>query len=398
MSNTNINHTELTRREQYYGSKKLTQEVRKLDERYEQSEDVRLSIIAAVCWEIGTLPCGANFTDMSTDERIAFIKGNESLYLANFDDLIDLLTASIAEGDTESQKRKWAINGLKRTLGILAPLPGQAPETRPAIRLTGVDVLDGILIKIEPVDWERHCTDDHPSSREVYIVQSIVRILETATEAGCPIVYKDGATYCYTGTHYRAINKSELRMGLINAACRCGVPYNIAKNRFFIKNLTEQFDIDTELQGNITEPDIAFINLRNGTLFFDKGGYRFEQHTSKHFIRYSYQIDEDSGESLDVSIEESPKDDPPAPRCPYCVHFRPETYPTQGLCAKEYCQQNLRCQDYEIAADKFPGCQKCTHYEPETYSTKGICGKGKSQQDKPCKEYEPAKTEPPPLF
>ena len=35
------------------------------------------------------------------------------------------------------------------------------------------------------------------------------------------------------------------------------------------------------------------------------------------------------------------------PICPNCVHHRPETYPTQGLCAKEYCQMDLQCHDFK---------------------------------------------------
>jgi putative DNA primase/helicase len=43
---------------------------------------------------------------------------------------------------------------------------------------------------------------------------------------------------------------------------------------------------------------------------------------------------------------------PPVPaevRCPNCVHHRPNTYPTQGLCGEGYCQQDLPCHDYKIA-------------------------------------------------
>ena len=110
----------LTRKEQYYGSRELAQKVRSLDERYEQSESVRLQVIESVCLKIGPLPSGANFGAMTKEERLTFIKGNESLFLAKFDDLVDLLVR-VADGNTQSQKREWAIGFLEQQINVLNP-------------------------------------------------------------------------------------------------------------------------------------------------------------------------------------------------------------------------------------------------------------------------------------
>ena len=292
MTTRNVNA--LTRKEQFYGSRELTQKVRKLDVRYDKSEDVRLPVIASVCLEIGTLPGGANFAAMTNDERLAFIKNNESLLLARFDDLMDLLINSVAEGKTLLQKQKWAIDFLEKQINILDPQQNTAITGSDSLRIrisTGVDILDSILAKIEPVEWSQYCTTGRndevkPPSEKVYILRTCERILETATKNESPIVFKQGQFYVFTGTHYKAIAELELQNFLSEAAICCGMPRDVAIYHRFLDSLTKQFYINAGRGTTAAEPDTAFINLMNGTLFFDKKGHRFEKHTPGRFIRY----------------------------------------------------------------------------------------------------------------
>jgi len=222
MAKKNVN-VELTRKEQYYGSRKLTQEVRKLEERFDKSEDVRVPVIASVCLEVESLPGGANFATMTADEQIAFIKNNDSLFCANFDDLIELL-ATVAEGKTLFQKKKWAIEFLERQINVLDPLPGEPVVQHKKVN-TGVAVLDSILTKIKRVNWRAFANEKSGEVSETnYILRTVERTLETASTASHPIVDKNGSIYCYTGTHYRVIEVSELRNFLIESAIRCGIP------------------------------------------------------------------------------------------------------------------------------------------------------------------------------
>ena len=170
------------------------------------------------------------------------------------------------------------------------------PESAITHRDTGVAILDSILAKIEPVDWSNFCTtgrndEKKPPSEKVYILRTIERILETATGAGTPIVDKQKQIYCFTGTHYRAIADSELQNFLIESAIRCGVPNDTAIYQLFVERLTRQFYINASRTSDTAEPDTAFINLKNGTLFFDKGRHRFEPHTPERFIRYVLDFD-----------------------------------------------------------------------------------------------------------
>ena len=169
-----------------------------------------------------------------------------------------------------------------------------APENKSAITPTGVDVLDRILAKFEPVDWNQYCTagrndEIKPPSERDYILRTCERILATASET--PIVNKQESIYCYTGTHYRIIADSELRNFLIEAALRCGVPNDTAIYQFFVEKLTRQFYINAGRVNTAAEPDTAFINLINGTLFFGKTGHQFEKHTPDRFIRYVLDFD-----------------------------------------------------------------------------------------------------------
>ena len=160
-----------------------------------------------------------------------------------------------------------------------------SPQNEDLARIsTGVDILDSILEKIKPIDW------DEPSERD-YILRTVERILETATENGTPVTNYQEKIYCYTGTHYREIADAELRNFLIEGTLCCGVPHDVAIYQFFVAKLTRQFFINAGRVNKVAEPNTAFINLQNGTLFFDKTGHRFEGHTPRYFIRYVLEFD-----------------------------------------------------------------------------------------------------------
>jgi putative DNA primase/helicase len=83
------------------------------------------------------------------------------------------------------------------------------------------------------------------------------------------------------------VNKLELQNFLIEAAVRCGVPKDIAEYQTFVEKVIKQFGIGSARNNSsVPEPDTPYINLKNGTLFFDKEGHRFEVHSYKQFIRY----------------------------------------------------------------------------------------------------------------
>ena len=98
----------------------------------------------------------------------------------------------------------------------------------------------------------------------------------------------------FTGTHCQQVNEMTLKKFLIEAAVLCGVPADDAIYQFFVKKMFEQFLINSARHNSgTTEPDTPYINLQNGTLFFDKKGHCFEVHSSQRFIRYCLQFDYD---------------------------------------------------------------------------------------------------------
>ena len=172
------------------------------------------------------------------------------------------------------------------------------PQTAPIISC-GVDVLDNILTKIEPIDWSQYKTtgsngETKPPSEKVYLLRTVDQILYTAKREGTPIVNHVDRIYHYATTHYDPVNEMALQNFLIEAAVRCGVRPYTAMYQTFVEKLIKQFMINSARRNsNIAVPDTSYINLRNGTLFFSKKGHRFETHSHQRFIRYRLHFDYD---------------------------------------------------------------------------------------------------------
>ena len=162
----------------------------------------------------------------------------------------------------------------------------------PPLVSCGVAPLDSILVKIPLVNWEpfetvgRNGEIKPPSDRD-YILRTCEQILRTADKAVIPLVNHKGVIYYSTGTHYKLVNELELKNFLIEGAIRCDVPSDVAVYQFFVEKIFKQFLINSARHNSgVSESDVPFINLQNGTLFFDKQGHRFETHSPKRFIRY----------------------------------------------------------------------------------------------------------------
>jgi putative DNA primase/helicase len=98
----------------------------------------------------------------------------------------------------------------------------------------------------------------------------------------------------FTGTHYQQVNEIVLRNFLIESAVQCGVPNDIAEYQVFVEKIFKQFLINSSRHNSgVSEPDTTYINLQNGTLFFDRDGLRFEKHLPQRFIRYCLDFDYD---------------------------------------------------------------------------------------------------------
>jgi len=182
-----------------------------------------------------------------------------------------------------SQQAQTAVDKPVETTSADAATKPRKPRT--VVRCY-VDVLDQILTKIKPVDWHQlKSVLENIEDRQAF--HTIERILKTVDADNAPIVNHVSAIHCYNGKHYVMIDETKLMCFLIEAARQCGVPKDRAMYQTFVRKITKQILINPAWRyGGISAPDTPFINLQNGTLFFDKEGHRFEAHSPQHFIRY----------------------------------------------------------------------------------------------------------------
>lgn len=155
----------------------------------------------------------------------------------------------------------------------------QVITPQPEIISCGIEELDVILSNIEPVEWEEH-------REKKYLMRTVERILNTAKVVEIPIVAHNGMIYYWANTHYIPVLREPLQNFLLEAALQCGVPNDTAEFFIFVGKLYKQFLISAARKSRIQEQNGMYINLVNGTLFFDKQGHRFEPHSSDRLIRY----------------------------------------------------------------------------------------------------------------
>ena len=169
----------------------------------------------------------------------------------------------------------------------------------PPIVNCGVTILDSILEKISPIDWSQYKTigrnvESKPPGERDYILRTVEQVLFTGDKENTPIVNHANRIHYFTGTHYKPIDDLKLQNFLIEAAIRCGVPSDVAVYQLFVDKICKQFMINSARHNSgVAESDTPYINLQNGTLFFDKKGHRFESHSTQLFIRYCLNFDYD---------------------------------------------------------------------------------------------------------
>ena len=178
------------------------------------------------------------------------------------------------------------------------------------------DELDAMLAKIEPIDWSLQPMTKKDEEK-IYMLRSIEQIIQTATNTNASFVNHAGIVYYYTGAHYKPLTELGLKNFLTKACLRCEVPPDTARYHTFVDKVVKQFMSDTSLHNSgVSEPETAYINLRNGTLFFGKGRPHLENHSHKRFIRYCLDFEYDENASaplweqhLDRSLPNREKQD-----------------------------------------------------------------------------------------
>ncbi len=170
---------------------------------------------------------------------------------------------------------------------VFAAILTERHEVEGEIVRCGIEALDNILIKIEPVDWKEH-------NEKVYILRTVEQVLLTADKEATPLIcHADGIHY-FTGTHYMLVGTKQLANFLIEAAVQCDVPPDVAEFHTFVDKLVKQFLISSSRHhSRVNVPTTPFINLKNGTLFFNGRERRFEKHSHQRFIQYCLDFEYD---------------------------------------------------------------------------------------------------------
>ena len=165
-------------------------------------------------------------------------------------------------------------------------IPQSKEHVKPPIVPCGIPVLDNILAKIKPVKWAE-VVKSLKEEKERYAVYVAEQILLTAAGENTPLVEHFETLHHFTGTHFAPIKITTLNKFSTEAAQQCGVPFDTAACCSFVQKVVKQILMSaTRLDGGVSEPDTPYINVQNGTLFFDKGGLRFDEHSPQRLIRY----------------------------------------------------------------------------------------------------------------
>jgi len=175
----------------------------------------------------------------------------------------------------------------------LANIP--AGKEKPPIIPCGIPVLDNITDKTKPVEWAE-VTKSLKDEKELFSVYAAEQVVHTANSENTPLVELTADLYYFTGTHYVQLKHPQFNTFLIEGARQAGVPFDTALCDSFVKKVGKQILISAaRTNGGIVEPDEDYINLKNGTCYFENNEFRFVPHSShssqkliRHCLRFEY--------------------------------------------------------------------------------------------------------------
>jgi len=168
-------------------------------------------------------------------------------------------------------------------------------KEKPPIIPCGIPILDNITDKTKPVEWAE-VTKSLKDEKELFSVYAAEQVVHTANSENTPLVELTADLYYFTGTHYVPLKHPQFSTFLIEASRQAGVPFDMALCDSFVKKVSKQILISAaRTNGGIVEPDEDYINLKNGTCYFENNEFRFVPHSShssqkliRHCLRFEY--------------------------------------------------------------------------------------------------------------
>ncbi|GAB3534915.1 phage/plasmid primase, P4 family [Pontibacter brevis] len=110
--------------------------------------------------------------------------------------------------------------------------------------------------------------------------------LRIAEEHGYGLCRHNGSVYLYTGSHWQAVEESEVRDFLGTAAERMGVDRFDARFHLFKEQLYRQFLSSARLPKPALPKGTVLVNLLNGTFEIGPDGTRLRGHRRSDFMTY----------------------------------------------------------------------------------------------------------------
>lgn len=129
-----------------------------------------------------------------------------------------------------------------------------------------------------------------------YKILAIDHIINASVKTGYPIVSINNGRYAWNGMYYAAISDEVLADFLREAGLKSGMQTYLIYDVNYMKKMMEQFKYATNKPIYKDTGKKIMINLLNGTMEFNEGGYNLRPHSQEDLLTYilDFNYDEDA--------------------------------------------------------------------------------------------------------
>jgi putative DNA primase/helicase len=155
-------------------------------------------------------------------------------------------------------------------------------------------LLDKLLEQVGKVNFRAlACFKDEDSklARKHYVVSVVEEVLEKARENKWDLCKNAAFIYLFNGAYWELLEKEALQTFLGQAAERMGVDRFDARYYAFQMHLCQQFHAVAHLPTPTPSPEVALVNLRNGTFEITAKEQRLRPPLPEDFLTYQLPFD-----------------------------------------------------------------------------------------------------------
>lgn len=166
----------------------------------------------------------------------------------------------------------------------------------PLLSLEHEDVLNNLLVEIKPIDFyeKANLLPGERISKQNIVVIAIDSILDIAKQNNWGLTVIGEQVNIYNGTHWKTLDKNEIRHFLSQAVMKLGYDKLKGKYHQFVEDLMKQFLVSSFVPKKVRQNDDILINFKNGTLVINKSGqYLFKDFEAEDYLFYQLEFDFD---------------------------------------------------------------------------------------------------------